>query len=342
MHFDVIIIGSGPAGCAAAISCKQQGLHTLLITGKKDDTQNDKVQPSESIHPGLIPVLTQLNAVHCIETASQGLYKGIYVNDQLNPLGQDEHGAWQGHHINRKIFDAAFLQTAIDQNITISDNENVNDIITTGDRITGIITIAAKFTCQYLIDASGHKHIAGKKLKFKEVFFSPPLVVWTGVSKNIPADLFPFEKDFTKFIPHVSGWTWLAPELEDRCTWTRLEVKGKQEFLPPAELKNSPLAAKIKVSNRRWRAFRPVCKEGVLLCGDAAGIIDPAAGQGILNAILSATMAAKTVKACISNPAFEAIYLAGYDDWFISNYEDKVNRLKHFYKLNGITIFDSE
>lgn len=342
MQFDVIIIGSGPAGCAAAISCKLQGLHTLLITGKNEERENNQDQPSESIHPGLLTLLTQLNAAHCIDAASQGIYKGIYVNDQLNPLGEDEHGAWHGHHINRKIFDAAFLQSAIKQNVIVLNNDAVADLISTDDRITGVITTSAeKFTCQFLIDASGHKHIAGKKLRFKETFFSPPLVVWTGISKNIPANFFPFEENCTKFTPHVNGWTWLAPEQPDRCTWTRLEIKGKQQFLPPAELETYALAAKIKVSNRRWRAFRPVCKEGVLLCGDAAGIIDPAAGQGILNAILSATMAAKTVKACMSNPAFEAVYLAGYDDWFISNYMDKVNHLQHFYKLQGITIFDT-
>ena len=345
MHFDVIIIGSGPAGCAAAISCKQHGLNTLMITGKNknaDTKNNEDDDPSESIHPGVFSLLTQLNAAHCIDIASKGIYEGINVNNQFNPLGEDEHGAWKGHHINRTLFDAAFLQTVIEQDITFIDKDAVEDIISTHDRVTGVMTTSGEqFSCQYLVDASGYKHIAGKKLKFKESFYSPPLVVWTGVSKNIPSSSFLFEKNFTRFIPHSNGWTWLAPELPDSCTWTRLEIKGKQEFLPPVELKAYPIAAKIKTFNRRWRVYRPVCKEGVLLCGDAAGIIDPAAGQGILNAIVSAAMAAKTIKACTGNPDLEAMYLAGYDDWFINDYRDKVNRLKHFYGLHGISIFDA-
>ncbi len=344
LHFDVIIIGSGPAGCAAAICCKQHGLNTLIITGREKSiaAENDDDEPSESIHPGVLSILAQLNAARCIDKASRGLYEGIEVNDQFNALGEDEHGAWQGHHINRKIFDAVFLQTAIEQNVTVLD-ETVSDIISSGDHVTGVTTTAGEqFTSQYIIDAIGHKHIAGKKLKFKETFYSPPLAVWTGVCKNIPPSSFLFKKKSTRFIPHSNGWTWLAPEPPDRCTWTRLEIKGKQQFLPPAELLAYPAAAEIKTSNRRWRVFRPVCKEGVLLCGDAAGIIDPAAGQGILNAIFSATMAAKTVKACMTNPDLEAIQLAGYDDWFINNYHDKVNRLQHFYSLHGIKIFDTE
>ncbi len=342
MQFDVIIIGSGPAGCAAAISCRQLQLNTLIIAGE-DKIDATEYQPSESVHPGVLPLLSQLHAAHCINIASQGIYEGISVNDEYKALGEDENGPWQGHHINRKLFDAAFLQAAIEQGVTVIKDDAVKDIIVTGERITGIATNSGKnYNCKYLIDASGHKHAAGKQLKFKETFFSAPLAVWTGVTKNIPADSSLFKKKYTRFIPKQNGWTWLAPEPPDRCTWTRLEIKGKHEFLPPDELQPYSNEEKIKKTNRRWRVFRPVCKEGILLCGDAAGIIDPAAGQGILNAILAATMAAKTVKNCIANPDFEALYLAGYDEWFINNYEDKMNRLKHFYTLHGIALFDGK
>jgi len=341
LHFDVIIIGSGPAGCAAAISCNMQGLQALVITGKekKDGSNNDQYQLSESIHPGVSAILSKLKAGHCVEPASKGRYEGIAVNDAYNPFGEDEQGAWQGHHINRTIFDAAFLQVVIEEGIAVHDNDIVSDLISSADRVTGLITKAGvKFSCQYIIDASGHKHIAGKKLKFKEKFYSPPLITWTGLSKNIPGDHFIFEKKVTRFIPQQYGWTWLAPELNNCCTWTRLELKGQQQFLPPVQLQDYPVD-EIKKSNRRWRAFRPVCKEGILLCGDAAGIIDPAAGQGILNALLSAAMAVKTIKACITNPVLEAVYLARYDDWFIGQYEEKVNMLKAFYTQHGIEIF---
>ncbi len=343
MHVDVIIIGSGPAGCAAAISCKMQGLQVLVITGNKknSDTKSNEDQPSESIHPGVSSILTQLHAAHCINLASKGMYEGIVVHDQSNLFGKDEQGAWQGHHINREIFDTAFLRAVVEQGITVHGNDAVSDLINTDDRVTGLMTISGvNFTCRYIIDARGYKHIAGKKLQFKEKFYSPPLITWTGVSKDIPGDHFLFEKKITRFIPQQHGWTWLAPELHNRCTWTRLGLKGQHEFLPPAQLQDYAMATEIKKSNRRWRVFRPVCKEGLLLCGDAAGIIDPAAGQGILNAILSAGMAVKTIKACINNPALEAIYLARYDDWFISQYEEKVNMLKAFYTQHGIELFE--
>lgn len=340
-NYDVIIVGAGPAGCAAAISCSKYKLKTMLIAGKKKHEHVDKdTQPSESIHPGLLSILSQLNAAHCVTQSSQGIYRSIEVNGEPVPLGEDEQGPWHGHHINRNLFDAAMLKTASTQNIYIHYDDAVADFILTDERITGIKTkLGKKYTAAFVIDASGHKRLAGKKIGFKETYHSPPLAVWTGLSTCIPVNSNFYTNSFTKFTSHPTGWTWLAPQPPNLCTWTRLELKGKQQFIPPAELKDFPLAANIKTSNRRWRSFRPVCREGILLCGDAAGIIDPAAGQGILNAIVSAMMAAKTIKACITNPNFEAIYLAKYDEWFIGDYLDKVKRLKEFYQLHGIEIF---
>lgn len=341
MHFDVIIIGSGPAGCAAAICCKQQGLDVLLVTGKEEQRHFDPtiIEPSETIHPGVRSVLAQLNAAHCIDIAMRGVYEGIQVKEQINLLGEDEQGAWQGWHINRNLFDEALLHTVAAQGIEILYNNLVTALILNEERITGIKTnTGAELHATYCIDASGYKRFAGKRLGFNEVHCSPPLVAWTGIAENLPPDHYLFERKYTRFQPGDNGWTWLAPEYDGRCTWTRLSLKGEHDLSPPGELKEYTDPSKTKTWNRRWRVFRPVCAEGLLLCGDAAGIIDPAAGQGILNAIISAGMAVKAIKACLEKPGYESIFLAQYDDWFISDYQDKMNRLKEFYLQHGIQI----
>lgn len=341
MTTDVIVIGSGPAGCAAAISCKLRGLKVLLIAGKSTIVSSRDIadEPSESIHPAVVSMLDQLNAPDCIRAATRGTYEGITVNGELKPLGGDEQGNWQGHHINRKLFDQAFLQAAKEQGITFL-NEEANKIVVSNDRVSGVITNSgAVYHCRFLVDASGNKRIAGKQLGFQERFSSAPLAVWTGTANDIPANNALFENSSTKFDTNGNGWTWIAPEIPNRCTWTRLELKGRQQFLPPPELAAYSDLSKIKKNNRRWRVFRPVCKEGVLLCGDAAGIIDPAAGQGILHAILSATMAVTTIKKCITAPDFEAMFLSKYDNWFMTSYIEKVQQLRQYYAALGINIF---
>jgi flavin-dependent dehydrogenase len=64
----------------------------------------------------------------------------------------------------------------------------------------------------------------------------------------------------------------------------------------------------LMASDVQWRIFRPVCKEGLLLAGDAAAIIDPAAGQGIFNAMTSGIMAAHTVRKCWSTNSRNLLY----------------------------------
>lgn len=338
LNVDVVIIGSGPAGCAAAISCRMQGLDVLMVAGRKGSARDTGNEPAESVHPGIVPLLTQLNAAHCIDNASQGSYVGIEVNNDRTPLGEDEHGAWKGHHINRAKFDAAFLQTAQQQGVLVIE-ENVTGITVKDDRVSGVTSSGGKtINCLYVVDGSGCKQVATKCLGFKKEFYSPPLLVWTGVSNNIPVGSPLFTDNYSRFIAHDTGWTWLAPQSPGYCTWTRMELKGRQQLLPPVELSAFPVTGKIKASNRRWVLIRPICGEGILLCGDAAGIIDPAAGQGILNAIVSASMAVNTIKACLKNPSMEALHLAGYDDWFCNNYRQKIDRLQGFYQQHGIDL----
>lgn len=287
--------------------------------------------PSESIHPGVETLLKQLEAGDCITPASRGTYEGIQTGRHYSPLGEDASGAWKGNHINRSIFDAELLSIVERRGVEIVKSDAVDPVIEK-EKVKGLLlSNATEISSSYIIDASGYRSFGGRKMGFKKKFFSPPLITWTGISGYNNHDQYK-----ARFYPESGGWTWISPEKNGRCTWTRLALIGTQDLLPPAELRHSPLIGKIKTSNRRWQIFRPVCKEGFLLCGDAAGILDPAAGQGILNALLSGITAANTLHAINKDPAHEAFHLATYDDWFLRNYMDKVEKLRKFYAQHGI------
>ena len=342
MDVDVIVVGAGPAGCAAAISCIHAGLSVLMIAGKENiPTTSNNPTPSESIHPGVLSLLAQIHATNAVDAASTGIYEGVQTGNAFSRLSDaEEFGPWLGHHINRAQFDASLLEAAIEQGVDILKNEMVTSFLKEDGFIIGVETNKEqKISCKYTIDASGYKRIGGKRLKFKEIYYSLPLTAWTGVAKNIRECDPIFENRFTKFIPAVNGWTWLAPEPPDKCTWTKLSAKGKQLLTMPSELEAYINTENINAANCRWRIFRPVCQEGIVLCGDAAGIIDPAAGQGILIALLSGINAAKAVASCINDADHEALYLASYDDWFFQYYHNKVQKLKQHYTDLGILLF---
>jgi len=239
-------------------------------------------------------------------------------------------------HINRRIFNAALLQKMCDAGVSVRHSEKVENFIREKNKVIGIKTASLALYANYIIDASGKNAIGGKKLNFKRRFFSPPLICSTGISEIYGS--FPFDMHSSHFISGKNGWSWLAPQPQNYCAWTMLSVKGEKSLLPPVELQDYPVIGKIHFANMRWRMFRPLCTEGIVLCGDAAGILDPAAGQGIFNALMSGIVAGNTVVSCLREPDFASFHLAYYDDWFVQQFEAKVKQLKDYYKEHGITI----
>ncbi len=333
---DVIVIGSGPAGCAAAATCARNGLKVMIVTPETEQSEWTVSTPAplESIHPGVSSLLLKIGAAGAEEAATLSTYAGIYTGHTYAPLGQDENGIWEGRHINREIFNWQLLHRIQKSGVSVLFNEKVEDFILEKEKVVGIKTGSQEWYAKYIIDASGNKAIAGKKLKWKRQFFSPPLVCWTGISKWV--EPFPFDQNAAHFIPGQQGWTWLAPQPPDYCAWTRLSLKGERTFLPPEEIKDWVSVGKVEVANMRWRMYRPVCSEGIVLCGDAAGILDPAAGQGIFNALWSGIIAGNTIISCLQQPDLASFHLAYYDDWFVQQFEGKVRQLADYYREQGI------
>jgi flavin-dependent dehydrogenase len=339
--FDVIVIGSGPAGTAAASVCRKEGLRVMVVTqaAKPEEVVSLSPGPLESIHPGVSSLLEKIDARGVEQLAALATYSGINANGIFTALGSDEHGIWEGMHIDRQVFNAQLLRKILELDVQIQFNETVEEFIKDGERIAGIKTKSGDFYATCITDASGKKSIAGKLLNFHRKYFSPPLLCWTGISGGITP--FPFDSQVAHFIPGDDEWTWLAPQPPYRCAWTRLSMKGDKSLSPPELLKDYPVIGEVHADNMRWRMFQPVCREGIVLCGDAAGILDPAAGQGIFNALRSGIMAANTVISCIQQPTYEAFHLARYNNWFEEQFETKVNQLREYYlqhNLGGLTV----
>jgi len=110
-----------------------------------------------------------------------------------------------------------------------------------------------------------------------------------------------------------------------------LGIHGQQGIEIPLELESKGVLQKSTRCNMRWRSYKTVAMEGIIICGDAASIIDPAAGQGILTAIYSGIKAAETAANCIKNPEKEPEYLVNYSTWFTNEATKKIEQVKEFY-----------
>lgn len=103
---DVLIIGSGPAGSAAAIACAQRGLQVVLI----ERELFPRSHPGETLHPGVEPLLKQLGAIEPVLAAGFLRHTGNWVQWEAQkhfvPFGEDDSGAWLGFQAWRADFDA--------------------------------------------------------------------------------------------------------------------------------------------------------------------------------------------------------------------------------------------
>jgi flavin-dependent dehydrogenase len=322
----LLVNGAGPAGIAAAITAVGAGIETTLLC-KRPNYFSKGQEPLQSVHPGLETLLKSMSCHGAMIKSSRGTYEGIWSGGNFAPLSTEADETWYGHHICRETFDDFLLTVARSKNIKI----------VTADRRVTVNSI----TYDYLIDASGRSRVMGKLMGIQEDFHSPQLTACSGVASGLlPAF---FEQHQTSFLPESNGWTWLAPEPPTKCSWTRLIVTGNQKPFPPSLFNEKEVDLRfIRSANMRWRVFRPLVSDRVLLTGDAAGILDPGAGQGILNACYSGIMAARALIAINEGQFAATTALAYYDDWFMGHYLQKVAALRDYYKNLGIIFFNDE
>lgn len=332
--YDVIVIGSGPAGCAAAINARRQGLSVLMITAQVPG-EHPGHQPSESLHPGISSLLRHLGAQDALHKATRATYPGLQTAAGIMDFSQGETGT----HIHKSVFNHAMLDTAVGLRVDVLAGQSVTGFLRQEETVIGIETSSGRtLIAKYTIDASGHNQVAAKILDIESLFFSPPLLCWSGLVTGIP-EMHPIlSTAHATFMETPGGWTWLAPEPSNgSCTYTCLSAKGQQEAALPKALMDAGIRHPPLKSNRRWRLCAALAMQGLILCGDAAAVIDPAAGQGNLMAIYSGIKASETAAAIIRQPDDdEQQQLTGYSEWFRGEYLKKVQMLRSYYPASFI------
>ena len=332
---DVLVVGAGPAGVTAATRCALAGYSTTLVAPSTAATRADE-GPGESVHPGVAVLLRTMGAEHALAASARATYRGIWVGPSHVPLGSDDEGPWRGYHIDRRRFDAALLDAARVAGVHVHDSR-VRTVVRSGSRVIGAqlvdgCAVRARFT----VDASGARRIATHSTGAKRRFASKPLVVRTGVGTTPSAS--DGGDHEPHFVPDKDGWTWVAPEPGGRCTWTQLAKQGKGIRPLPPGLVRADESRTARVMNARWSIASSVAAEGLLVAGDAAATIDPAAGQGILVAVMTGMMAAHSIGRCFAEPGRERWLLCAYDAWLLEQFDSRVQALRDQYEKLGVDV----
>jgi len=245
LRWDVVVVGAGPAGCAAAITTASRGLSVLLL-----DAGRPASAVPESLHSDTLTVLDLLGARDAVAGAalgprSAGLRPGGGARESSDAAS--EFGTtWDGWHIDRGRFDARlrhYADRAGAQRVT----RRVVGPLTSDGRIVGVHCEDGSISANFVVDASGATQWLRRRLGLARRYLSPPLLAERGLATG-PAGGSPSRPSF---LASGTGWLWLAPLGRGRYAWTSLSAERSVEAdtrghrFPPNARRTGPCCSQI-------------------------------------------------------------------------------------------------
>jgi geranylgeranyl reductase family protein len=314
LRYDLIIVGGGPAGSAAAFTAATHGVRTCLI---------DKSQfPREKLCGGLV---TQRSKAVFESVFRQTWDHRLFTkSDQIsfywnNKLLAKNDGYSLLYFTMRKAFDAYLLGLAETTNADIRTNTEIVDIDVHARRVSLLSGEVLEF--EYLIGADGVNSQVAKSL-FGASFDND--TIGFGLEVEIPRSQAWDSSDRVEIDFGAASWGygWIFPKHE---TLT-VGVGGIHRLNPDLKASLARYLSYKGLDIRRFRVkgqyipfgdFRKIPgNENILLCGDAAGVVDPISGEGIAYAMETGAAAARAVSECIKKRPHRASALAAYGQYY--------------------------
>ncbi len=315
--YDLIVIGGGPAGTSAAITCARSGARVLLLERGRFPRQKvcGEFVSAESL--GLLANLLAPKYATLLSDSVRISRARVFLDGRTLHAPVDPPAA----SISRLDLDTALWQSAEDCGVDSLQKVIVQNI--SGSGPFQVKTSVGEFESRTLINASGRwsglnsvpPHSGLKWLGLKGHFYED--------STSASVDLYFFEGGYCGVQPVA-----LTDGVERRrrvnaCAMVRADVAGTLPavFLchPALQARSrgwKPLSDGVSTSPLVFRQPQPE-RDGILLAGDAAAFVDPFVGDGISLALRSGRLAGECLVPffadTVSLPEAARDYRAIYD-----------------------------
>lgn len=313
-QYELIVIGGGPAGSACAITAARLGVKVLLL--EKDRFPRQKVC-GEFVSPESLGLLHGLLRESLLKdglpndasrnilpadardrsamsndlflSAPQVLSSRIFLDNKsltlpVSPAAQS---------IPRFNLDPALFQAAQNNGVTAKEGVAVSEV--RRNDLFHVVAAAEKtYTARAVVNASGR----WSKLTQFDVTGKDK---WLGLKAHFTEASPPQSVDLYFFPGGYCGVTPVSANAINACAMVRSdvahtleEVFAKEPRLWQRSRAWQPLFAAVTTSPLYFREPETEC-DGMMLAGDAAGFIDPFAGDGISLALQSGSLAAESI-----------------------------------------------
>ena len=347
-HYDVIVIGGGPAGSTTAALVAEYGHRVLLL----ERDRFPRFQIGESLMPGTywsferLGMLDKLKKSSFVRKYSVQFYSGsgkgsapFYFNKH------DPHESSVTWQVVRSEFDQMMLDNAKEKGAEIKQGASVHQVHFKGKRATGVQVKyrngrVKDLSASVVVDATGRSALISRRRKTKTV--EPSLKkasIFThfkgahrdkGIDEGATIILNTKDKD---------SWFWSIPLPNDVVSvgvvgdldyLLQSRKKSAQEIfeeeldlcLPMKErLEGAEQMFPVKVTQDFSYRSSEVAGDGWVLVGDAFGFVDPVYSSGVFLALKSGEMAADAIHEAIEKNDFSAAQLGKWGPEFLPGME---------------------
>jgi flavin-dependent dehydrogenase len=356
---DVIVIGGGPAGSAAATMLARKGWQVTVL----EREQFPREHVGESLLPASIPILEELGALSAVENA--GFLKK-YGATMVWGSG-DAPWSWyfketsqrypHSYQVWRPQFDQILLDNAKAQGVTVLEGHRVTEVIFDGNEAVGVEFTnrqgeTGEAQCRFVVDASGQSTLLARHLESRQwdPFFQNLAVYayFTG------AEPLPDPDQNNIFIESYRyGWLWSIPlhigrtsvgAVVDSATGQEgIQQNGAKAFLEAqlaqsnqtkAMLKNAKMDSEPTVVRDWSYTAEKMYGPGYIMAGDAACFVDPLFSSGVHLALMSGVLASAYVTTALNNPDMAEDAGQVYQELYLKEYNQFREMARLFYSSN--------
>lgn len=339
--YDVIIVGAGPAGCAAALALDNSGLQVAIID--KHTFPRDKVC-GDAIPGRAIKWLKEIDAT--FEDKLTAFDKKILTKQTVcyyNNKQVEFDWKQEAYTSTRMDFDNFLVEVVKNKTTTdVIEGTEIKEIIKEENSFTiSSRNNATAFKTKMIIGADGINGVTAKKLAGFEIDRRHHVASVRAYYKNLE-DTQPSRCEIYFDKKYLPGYFWIFPVTggmanigfgmlsEDIVKYNINIKKSFYDFIERSDvLKHKFQYANMEGSlqgcglplGSRWINMSG---DNFILTGDAASLVDPVSGAGIGNAVVSGKLAAEQAIQCFKQNNFSATFIKAYD--------------KKLYKLIGIEL----